>query len=196
MSCISSSVKKRFRLSIYYMSLCRPLSPTVCSILGYGVNKVSFSSAAANMLFRTASPDTANTSFKSIPGSWTPVKIYLSHDTVFFLLNHTAHSVDFLEKRSNQVELEPIYDQIHQIFGVKSLSSFLEIFYKNRGFLAISRILMNIVNAVSGNAAPERDNLDCFSVETSDLDQIDLYLRPVITVSRSTFRLTFEFLFL
>ncbi len=163
--------------------LCRSLSPTVCNILGYGVNKVSFSAAAANMLFRTASPETANTSFKSISGSWTPVKIYLSHDTVFFLLHHTAYSVDVLEKRSNQVDFEPIDEQIHQIFGVKSLSSFLEVFYKNRGFLAISRILLNIVNAISGNATPERDNLDCFSVEISDQDQIDLYLRPVITVS-------------
>jgi len=137
------------------------------------------------MLFKTAyTPEAPGSlsSNSSLAGSWESTKMYLSHSGVFFLLNHAASSVEYLAKRSQQNIYEDTSNQKHQTFGIESLSKFLEVFYRNRGFLAISRILLNINNAISGNSVHDRDELTCFDIGFDDQLEMDLYLRPVMTV--------------
>jgi hypothetical protein len=160
----------------------RPLSPSVSSIIGYGLSKLEYSPAATNLLFRSCTDDRGiNDSTESTQQTdWNPVKIYLSQNGVFRLLKHAEQSID----RLSNIDLNMgnlLEGQV--IFGTESTYHFLEIFYQNGGFLALNQLLSNIASSIC-NSSNNLDDGDynCFALETDDQLSTEKYLSPVITV--------------
>ena len=151
----------------------RRLRPSVSILVGYGVCDLAFNVQDTVMMLRTAGLKSTEgsqcTDMTTVNLIQTPeaLPVTFTSSAALQLIKNAADSMDKIVKPSD----DPLgahceFNSTYEGDEIDSLRPYLEVFYKNRGFIALSRVLDNIVNALQER--PPKQSNDCFYVGDGD----------------------------